>query len=58
MKTLNICAATVFVLVFLLKTVGLGLYNITFAALAALLFTVPLYITGLVVRWFVRGLVK
>ena len=56
MKTLNVCAATLFALLFLLSLIGtLDLVEATVFTCAV---SVPLYLMGLVLRWFLRGLVK
>ena len=56
MNTLNICAATFFVLAF--TTTLVVTQYLPIAILFAGATSVPLYLTGLVLRWFVRGLVK
>jgi hypothetical protein len=56
MKTLNKCALVFFVLLFLLAWVNTA--YIPTAMLFACAVSVPLYLMGLVLRWFVRGLVK
>ena len=60
MKTLNTCAAVLFVLVFLAEWLPTWYNPLTLpvAALLASMFVAPLYMMGLLLRWFVRGLVK
>lgn len=58
MKTLNGIAVALFLFVFLLQMLPSEWWSWPRAALSALAFTVPLYLMGLVLRWFVRGLVK
>lgn len=62
MKTLDITAATFFVITFLLVLVcSLGSYGWEgwmLAFILAFVVTMPLYLMGLGLRWFVRGLVK
>jgi len=56
MKTLNICAATFFVLVFLLALVCTD--YLPMATLFAFAVSTPLYLMGLGLRWFMRGLAR
>lgn len=56
MKTLNTCAALFFALLFVFSLIGtLDLVEATIFTVAV---SVPLYLMGLMMRWFVRGLVK
>jgi len=56
MKTLNICVGTFFVLAFFAGMIGTQ--DIPLATVVAFVASVPLYLMGLMFRWFVRGLVK
>ena len=56
MKTLNTCAVAFFLVLFGLALIGT--FNPLEAAVFAVAVFVPLYLMGLGLRWFVRGLVR
>jgi hypothetical protein len=60
MKTLNIIAVTFFTILFLAEWMcsWSNPLAIPMAALIAFIVVAPLYLMGLVLRWFVRALVK
>ena len=56
MKTLNNCAVAFFAVVFLLALIGT--FDLLEATIFAVAVSVPLYLMGLGLRWFVRGLAR